>query len=161
MASDEEWASHRAFGAAQTVARYELAPGTVAQSGLAPGVATTSSTSCNQLARERLAYYLSPDRVGTVLSLVPDVPDEHGRIEWLRFVVPPGAVRMHLKLHGGATVYLDGVEQQPVAYADVTDVTVMEVNLSAANRVATSVHPARRNQTRLQGRGYPGCPGGL
>ncbi len=71
-----------------------------------------------------------PDRVGTVLSLVPDVPDEHGRIEWLRFVVPPGAVRMHLKLHGGATVYLDGVEQQPVVYADVTGVTIMEVNLS-------------------------------
>ncbi|MFL5588316.1 MAG: hypothetical protein ACJ8DI_11760 [Ktedonobacteraceae bacterium] len=78
-----------------------------------------------------------PDRVGTVLSLVPDVPDEHGRIEWLRFVVPPGAVRMHLKLHGGATVYLDGVEQQPVAYVGVT---VMEVNLSqptALRRVCT------------------------
>ena len=116
MASDEEWASHRAFGAAQTVARYERTPGTVAQSGLAPGVATTSSTSCNQLARERLApITCPPNRVGTVLSLVPDVPDEHRRIEWLRFVVPPGAVRMHLKLHGGATVYLDGVEQQPVA----------------------------------------------
>ena len=47
---------------------------------------------------------------------------------------------MHLKLHGGATVYLDGVEQQPVAYAGVTGVTVMEVNLSlptALRRVCT------------------------
>ena len=37
---------------------------------------------------------------------------------------------MDLKLHGGAIVYLDGVEQQPVVYAGVTGVTVMEVNLS-------------------------------
>ncbi len=69
----------------------------------------------------------SPD--GTVLSLVPDVREEHGRNEWLRFVVPPGAVRMHLRLYGGATVYLDGVEQRPVVYADGTEVTAMEVNL--------------------------------
>jgi hypothetical protein len=66
---------------------------------------------------------------GTVLSLVPDGNADHGRTEWLRFVVPPGAVRMHLRLHGGATAYLDGVEQQPVAYADGTDGTVMDVNL--------------------------------
>ena len=37
---------------------------------------------------------------------------------------------MHLRLHGEATVYLDGVEQQPVAHADVTGVTVMAFNLS-------------------------------
>jgi len=72
----------------------------------------------------------SSDRVGTVLSLVPDVSEEHGRIEWLRFVVPPGAVRMHLRLRGSAAVYLDGVEQQTVADADVTGVTIMQVNLS-------------------------------
>jgi hypothetical protein len=65
----------------------------------------------------------------TVLSLVPDVREEHGCTEWLRFVVPPGAVRMHLRLHGGATVYLDGVEQRPVAHTDETGLTVMEVNL--------------------------------
>jgi len=67
---------------------------------------------------------------GPVLSLVPDVREEHGRIEWLRFVVPPGAINMYLRFHGGATVYLDGVEQQPVVYAGVTGVTIMEVNLS-------------------------------
>ena len=66
---------------------------------------------------------------GTVLALVPDVPEERRCIEWLRFVVPPGAVRMHLRFHGGATVYLNGVEQQSVAYTDGTDVTVMEVTL--------------------------------
>jgi len=70
-----------------------------------------------------------PDRVGIVLALVPDGCEEYGRTEWLRFVVPPGAMRMHLRFHGGATVYLDGVEQQPVAHADGTDVTVMEVTL--------------------------------
>ena len=71
-----------------------------------------------------------PDRMGTVLSLVPDVPEEHKRTEWLRFTVPPGAVNMHLRIHGKATFYLDGVEQQPVAHADETNVTVMKVNLA-------------------------------
>jgi hypothetical protein len=66
---------------------------------------------------------------GTVLSLVPDVCEEHGRIEWLRFVVPPGAINMYLRFHGGATVYLDGVEQQPVAHTGVIDMAVMKVNL--------------------------------
>ena len=69
------------------------------------------------------------DRVGSVLALVPDVREEDGRTEWLRFAVPPGAVRMHLRLHGGATVYLDGVEQQPVTYTEEIDGTLMEVNL--------------------------------
>jgi hypothetical protein len=69
----------------------------------------------------------SPD--GTVLALVPDVMGDHEWIEWFRFVVPPGAERMHLRLHGEATVYLNGVEQQSVAYTDGTSVTVMEVNL--------------------------------
>jgi hypothetical protein len=36
---------------------------------------------------------------------------------------------MHLRLHGGAMVYLDGVEQQPVAHTDESGVTVMEVTL--------------------------------
>src|SRR5439155_27069793 len=67
---------------------------------------------------------------GTVLALVSDARAEHGRIEWLRFVVPSGAVRMHLRLHGAATVYLDGVEQQAVTHSSGTDVTVMEVALS-------------------------------
>ena len=47
---------------------------------------------------------------------------------------------MHLRLHGAATVYLDGVEQQYVAYTDGTDVKAMEVNLphpTSLRRVCT------------------------
>ncbi len=67
---------------------------------------------------------------GTVLPLVPGVPEEHGDTEWLRFVVPSGAVRMHLRLHGEATTYLDGREQRPVVHVDETGVTVLTVDLS-------------------------------
>jgi hypothetical protein len=66
---------------------------------------------------------------GTVLALIPDAYEAHTRIEWLRFVVPPGAVSMRLRLHGGVTVYLDGVEQRPVAHTDETSLTIIEVNL--------------------------------
>jgi hypothetical protein len=37
---------------------------------------------------------------------------------------------MHLRLHGKAAVYLDGIEQQPVMHTDGTNVTVLEVDLS-------------------------------
>ena len=130
MAGDEERTSRGAFVAAQAVARYERTQGTVAHSGLLqvwrrphPLPATSSLENAPRIT-------CPPDRMGTVLSLVPDVPEEHKRTEWLRFTVPPGAVNMHLRIHGKATFYLDGVEQQPVAHADETNVTVMKVNLA-------------------------------
>jgi hypothetical protein len=44
-------------------------------------------------------------------------------LAWIHFL-------RHLRFHGRATVYLNGVEQQSVEYSDGCDVTVMEVNLS-------------------------------
>jgi hypothetical protein len=46
----------------------------------------------------------------TVFPVVPDAFSQPGRVEWLRWTLPPGATRMHLPLHGSLQVWVDGVE---------------------------------------------------
>lgn len=45
-----------------------------------------------------------------VVDLTPDARAGRRRVEWLRFLAPPGASRMRLAVHGTATVYMNGEE---------------------------------------------------
>lgn len=45
-----------------------------------------------------------------VVDLTPDASAGRRQVQWLRFLVPPGASRMRLAVHGAATVYLNGEE---------------------------------------------------
>jgi hypothetical protein len=58
------------------------------------------------------------DADSVVLGLTPDARAGRRRVEWLRFLVPPGATRMQLAVHGTVTVYLDGEEQVRSARED-------------------------------------------
>ncbi len=53
-----------------------------------------------------------------VVDVTPDVGAGRRRVEWLRFLVPPGASRMRLAVHGSTTVYLDGKELERAASAE-------------------------------------------
>jgi hypothetical protein len=53
---------------------------------------------------------------GTVIPLLPDGHAGRTRVEWVRFLVAPGAATMHLQTYGAVTVYVDG---EPVAPRDV------------------------------------------
>lgn len=48
--------------------------------------------------------------VDIVLPFVSSVPASVGTVEWLRFLLPPGATRMHLELYGTASIYINGKE---------------------------------------------------
>jgi hypothetical protein len=52
----------------------------------------------------------TPGADETVVGLAPDARKPGQGPEWFRFLVPPGATRMRLAVHGAATVYLDGEE---------------------------------------------------
>jgi hypothetical protein len=47
---------------------------------------------------------------GTVVALVPDAFARRERVEWFRWILPPGATSMTLPLRGVARAWLDGVE---------------------------------------------------
>ena len=44
----------------------------------------------------------------TVMPVVPDAFMPQERVEWFRWMLPPGATRMNLPLHGAAQVWVDG-----------------------------------------------------
>lgn len=54
---------------------------------------------------------------GSVLPLPLAVPREAAasRVEWLRFVIPPGATGIAADVHGAATLFVDGAEQPALA----------------------------------------------
>lgn len=53
-----------------------------------------------------------------VVDLAPDARAGRRGVAWLRFLVPPGATRMRLAVHGTATVYLDGEERLRSSHED-------------------------------------------
>ncbi|MEV6106325.1 glycosyl hydrolase [Streptomyces sp. NPDC051940] len=54
------------------------------------------------------AAWLEGPQDGTVLPALLAVPGSAGRVEWLRFGVPPGATALRLPVSGTASVYVDG-----------------------------------------------------
>ncbi|MEU6578549.1 hypothetical protein [Streptomyces sp. NPDC046805] len=54
------------------------------------------------------AAWLEGVQDGAALPAVLALPGTAGRTEWLRFEVPPGAVRMRVPLRGRAVLHLDG-----------------------------------------------------
>ena len=65
-----------------------------------------------------------------VVGLAPEARAGRRGAEWLRFLVPPGAIHMRLALHGTATVYLDGEERTRSSRED--GARVLEVELPRA-----------------------------
>jgi hypothetical protein len=65
-----------------------------------------------------------------VVGLAPDARAGQHRVEWLRFLVPPGATHMQLAVHGTATVYLNGEER--VRLARGGDAAALQVELPRA-----------------------------
>jgi hypothetical protein len=56
------------------------------------------------------AAWLDPDADdGTVVPVAFAVPGARPAVEWLWFELPPGAVRLAVDVHGGATAFVDGV----------------------------------------------------
>jgi len=70
----------------------------------------------------------------TVVPAILVARTEHRPVEWMRFVVPPGAHRMVLRLHGTATVYVDGEQLSPTQRRDTVDdaTPILEVELPGA-----------------------------
>ncbi|WP_187438753.1 hypothetical protein [Streptomyces sp. sk2.1] len=57
------------------------------------------------------ARWLDPDADdGTVVPVRFAVPGRRPAVEWLWCLLPPGATRLTVPVHGGATVYVDGAE---------------------------------------------------
>jgi hypothetical protein len=56
------------------------------------------------------AWLEGPQPAEVVVPLVPHIPPVGRRAEWFRFLLPPGAHRMRLALHGAVTVYVNGQE---------------------------------------------------
>jgi hypothetical protein len=69
----------------------------------------------------------APGADGVVIDLAPDVREPGQGTEWLRFLVPPGAARMRLTVHGPLTVYLDGEERARSTGEDVTGTLEIEL----------------------------------
>jgi hypothetical protein len=78
----------------------------------------------------------------------PDTdPALEDRVEWLRFMVPPGATRMELAVHGDVTVFVDG---QQAATAAGTPARLV-VDLAGASGDAPAVRSAALRIRTLPG----------
>jgi hypothetical protein len=77
-----------------------------------------------------------PPTAETVVPVIITARTDHRPVEWMRFVVPPGARRMALRLHGTATVYVDGEQLSPGPRRDTTGMddgtTMLDVELPRA-----------------------------
>ncbi|MCO6003827.1 hypothetical protein NE236_02435 [Actinoallomurus purpureus] len=87
-------------------------------------------------------------------AVVPAVPGRGASpVEWFRFAIPPGAVRIEADVHGAATVFVDGVERA----------TTRPDPRGAPVRVTVGLSPDGRSGVRagaLRIRTEPGFEGG-
>ncbi|MER5358702.1 hypothetical protein [Streptomyces sp. NPDC002785] len=101
------------------------------------------------------AAWLNPDADdGTVVPVRFAVPGRRGAVEWLWYELPPGATRLTARVHGEATVFVDGSEcTAPVTAVDAGGVRTVTADLSAGG-------PSGPRTAALRIRTRPGYEGG-
>ncbi|MFJ2270874.1 hypothetical protein ACIOHO_31845 [Streptomyces sp. NPDC087849] len=91
---------------------------------------------------------------GTVAPVRFAVPGHLGAVEWLWCQLPPGAVRLTARVHGGTTVFVDGREcTASVGVVDARGVRTVAVDLPAGG-------PSGPRTAALRVRTRPGYEGG-